>query len=53
MKYKKQNEKKKRNENKKFSKLKNFRTQSISVSDNLSVRQSQDLVNIRFRECQC
>ena len=40
---------KKNNENKKFSELKNFRTQSMSVSDNVSVRQSQDLVNVRVR----
>ena len=41
--------KKKRNENTKFSELKKFRTQSTSVSDNVSVRQCQDLVNVRVR----
>ena len=34
-----QKKKKKKKENKKFSELKNFRTQSFSVSDNVTVRQ--------------
>ena len=41
--------KKKNNEKKKFSELENLGTQSMSVSDNVSVRQSQDLVNVRVR----
>ena len=41
--------KKKKNENKKFSKLKNIRTESTSVSDHVSLRQSQDHVNVRIR----
>ena len=45
-------QKKKKNENKKFSELKNFQTQSMSVSDNVSIRQCQDLVNFRVRYCQ-
>ena len=40
---------KKNNENKNFSELENFRIQSMSLSDNVSVRQSQNLVNIRVR----
>ena len=36
----------KKNEIKKFEELKNFSTQSMSVSDNVSVRQCQDLVNV-------
>ena len=43
---------KKRNLQKKW-KQKIFRTQSMSVSDNLSVRQSQDLVNVSVRVYQC
>ena len=42
---------KKNNENKNFSELETFRIQSMSVSDNVSVRQSQDLVNVRVRSC--
>ena len=34
---------------KKKRKKKKFRTQSISVSDNVSVRKSQDLINLTFR----
>ena len=41
--------KKKKNENKKFSELKNFRSQSNSVSDDVSVRQWQDLVHVTAR----
>ena len=41
--------KKKKNENKKFLELTNFRTQSMSVSANVSVRQSQDLGNATVR----
>ena len=40
--------KKKKNE-KKFLELTNFRTQSMSVSANVSVRQSQDLGNATVR----
>ena len=43
----------KKNENKIFSELKNFRTQSMSVSDNVSPRQCQDVVNVSVRQCQC
>ena len=43
----------KKNEKKKFSELKNFRTQSMSVSDNVSVGQCQDLVNVSVRQYQC
>ena len=32
-----------------FSALKNFRTQSMSVSDNVSVRQWPDLINVTVR----
>ena len=39
--------KKKRNENKNFSELESLRTQSMSVSDNVSVRQYQEL-----KQCQ-
>ena len=45
----KKNENSNKNENKEFSDLKNFRIQSMSVSDNVSVRQCQDLVNVRVR----
>ena len=41
--------KKKKNEIKKCSEVKNFITQSMSVSDNVSVRKCQDLVNVRVR----
>ena len=41
--------KKKKNENKKFCKHKNIRTESTSVSDHVSLRQSQDHVNVRIR----
>ena len=41
--------KKKKNENKKFLELTNFRTPSMSVSANVSVRQSQDLGNATVR----
>ena len=34
---------------KRFSALKNFRTQSMLVSDNVSVRQWPDLINVRVR----
>ena len=40
---------KKKIEKKKLSELKNVRTLSMSVSDNLSVRQCQDLVDVRGR----
>ena len=43
----------KKNENKIFSELKNFRFQSMSVSDNISPRQCQDVVNVSVRKCQC
>ena len=50
MKYlKKQMKSQKKNEIKKFSELKNLRTQSMSLSDNVSVRQYPDLVNVRVR----
>ena len=50
MKYpKKQMKSQKKNEIKKFSELKNLRTQSMSLSDNVSVRQYQDLVSVRVR----
>ena len=39
----------KKNENKIFSELKNFRTQSMSVSDHISPRQCQDVVNVSVR----
>ena len=39
----------KENKKKKFSELKNFTTQSMSEQDNVSVRQCQNLVNVRFR----
>ena len=42
----------KKNENKKFPELKNVRTHSMSVSRNLNVRESQDLVIVRVRYCQ-
>ena len=45
----KSNQKKKKNENKESSELKIFRTQSMSVSDNASVRKCRDLVNLRVR----
>ena len=38
----------KRNENKNFSELKNLRTQSMSVSDNVCLRQCQDIGNVRM-----
>ena len=41
--------KRKENENKKFSELESFRTQSMSVSENLSVRQCLDEVNVGLR----
>ena len=41
--------KKRKDENKKFSEPKNFRTQSMSVSGNVSVRRCQNLVNVKFR----
>ena len=41
--------KKKIKEKKKFLELKHFITQSMPVSVNASVRQCQDLVNIRVR----
>ena len=44
---------KKKNENKIFSELKKWRTESISVSDNVSPRQCQDVVNVSVRQCQC
>ena len=40
---------KKNNEHKNFSELENFKIQSMSVSDNVSLRHSQDLVNVRER----
>ena len=40
---------KKNNKKKKYSELKNVRTQSMSKSDNVSVGQCQDLVNVRIR----
>ena len=49
----KKNEISKKNENKKLSELKYFRIQSMSVTDNVSLRQCQDLVNVRIRQCQC
>ena len=51
MKSQKNNEisKKKENENKNFSELESFRTQSMSVSENLSVRQCLDEVNVGLR----
>ena len=39
----------KKNQIKKISKLRNFTTQKISGSDNASVRQCQDLVDVRVR----
>ena len=47
--FSKKKKKKKKSEIKKFSELKNFITQSMSVSDNVSVRKCQDLVNVRVR----
>ena len=44
--------KKKKSGNKTFSELKNFWTQSISVSDNLSIRWCQDIVNVSVRQSQ-
>ena len=41
--------KKKKNEHKEFSEVKNFSTQSMSVPDNVSVRQCQDLLNVSVR----
>ena len=41
--------KKKKKLKKNFSALKNFRTQSMSVSDNVSVRQWPDLINVTVR----
>ena len=49
----KKNENSNKNENKEFSELKNFRIQSMSVSDNVSVRQCQDLVSVSVTQCQC
>ena len=43
------NEISKKNENSKFSNLKNFRTQSMSMSGNVSVRQCQNPGNVRVR----
>ena len=40
---------KKKNEKEKFSELKNVRTQSMSVSDNVSRRQCEHLVTVRVR----
>ena len=37
----------KKKKKKKFSELNNFRSHSMSVSDKVSVRQSQDVVNVR------
>ena len=48
----KKNEFSNKNENKNLQALKIFRTQSMLVSDNVSVRQCQDLVNARVTECQ-
>ena len=39
----------KKYDHKKFSELKTVRTRSMSVSDNVSVTQSQNLVNARVR----
>ena len=46
---KKQMKSEKKKEIKKISKFRNFRAQSMSVSDNISVRQCQHLVNVRVR----
>ena len=43
---------KKKNENKEFPELKNVRTHSMSVSCNVNVRESEDLVIVRVRYCQ-
>ena len=45
----KSNQKKKKNENKESPELKIFRTQSMLMSDNVSVRQCRELVNVRVR----
>ena len=42
------NEISQKTENKNFSELKNFKTQAMSKSDNVSVRQYQEL-----KQCQC
>ena len=36
---------------KKFSELENFRTQWMSVSDNVRRRECQSLVNVSVRQC--
>ena len=51
MKYLKRKEISKTNKHEQFSELKNLRTQSMSMSDKVNVRQCQDLVNIRVRKC--
>ena len=43
----------KKYEIKKFSALKSFGTQSVPVSDNVTVRQCQDLVNVSVTQSQC
>ena len=52
MKSQKKKKKKKKNGIKKFREVKNVRTHSMSVSHNVNVRQSQDLVIVRVRYCQ-
>ena len=37
----------------KIFEYKNFRIHSVSVTDNGSLRQCQDLVNVGVRQCQC